>query len=314
MEITTDRAQLLRKLRRAQLAAQAVKAERSTESGPRFKYASEPDVVEALRRVLLEAGLVVTVKGANLVQDQVVDMGKPGDPKRSFRSEVLVTFLVADPDTGYALEVAWPGVSLDSQDRGPRKAISDARKPFLLNLLLTYTTEDDPPPAIGFLDDDPPPPAGGVPSGPQAPASAPSSEAGGDLPPLSREELRAKELEELKELAGHARERLERWELEAVIRHQNLPDDRQAWEAKHYRQLLEVLDGSAQEGPRTATALQALAKLEPATSAQEEELAELLKGSGARLVERAKMESARASGWAWALEYAIEKLRPTKRG
>lgn len=301
----SDAAAFYQKLLRAQFRAQAIQATRKFPNNAK-KYASAADIVQPLRQLLLEEGLVLTAS-AVLIRDPFVRYGQypSGDPKETFRSEVLVTYTLTDSATGFEKSWTWPGVSNDPGDFGARHAEAAARKPFLLNLLFTYTTEEEPPPALGVTHSDAPPTGSATGSGPEnLPAASSSSSAPKSSPDPGPT------VEDMKDRAKALRDRFQVWEIEAVIRVLEVPDDREIWATGHYQLLLDEFGTG--EAIRVTRAIQDMAKAEPASDDQRAQLDRLVGGKkNIRATMRAEIASAKASGWTWALDYWIKKLQAT---
>lgn len=107
-----------------------------------YKYASIEDIVTGTREQLLEHGLLILAgKSAHEERMRQTNQGE------STVTTVELTFSIFDIETGYSLELAWMGRGDDPADKGVAKAMTDARKTFLvqqLNIARGDDTEADP--------------------------------------------------------------------------------------------------------------------------------------------------------------------------
>lgn len=120
---------LLRKLHAA------TKAIGSIEKGSRnefhkYQYASIEDIVLGTREQLLEHGLLILAG-----QRKTSERTRQTNQGESVVTTIDVTFSIFDTETGYSLELDWLGRGDDPADKGVSKALTDARKTFLIQQL-----------------------------------------------------------------------------------------------------------------------------------------------------------------------------------
>lgn len=126
--------------------AEAQKAMETIEKGDEnkfhhYRYAGIEAIVNGTREHLLEHGLVVLAG-----QTQLDDEERETNQGRSAVTTVRLNFRIYDVETGYAIELPWSGRGDDPADKGVSKALTDARKTFLIqqfNLARGDDTEAD---------------------------------------------------------------------------------------------------------------------------------------------------------------------------
>lgn len=103
----------------------------------KYDYASIEGVVRATRLELLKRGVLI-VPGI----DHIEERERQTNQGLSTVSTAHLIFTVYDTDSGEAIVVPWAGRGDDPADKGLSKAISDARKTFILSLLNLARGED----------------------------------------------------------------------------------------------------------------------------------------------------------------------------
>lgn len=98
-----------------------------------YRYVEADRVVAAVRDPLFKAGVDFGV--------EVVRAERTGE--RGERAEVEVLFTFRDVDTGESVTYRWVGEAYDPQDKGFNKAITAAKKYFLIANFLIPTAEED---------------------------------------------------------------------------------------------------------------------------------------------------------------------------
>lgn len=278
-----DRALFFQRLHAAQERAKPIQATRTPEYG-QWKYASEGDIVDALKAILLDEGLVLTA--SNPALEETPTETKKGDPQ--WRTRVRLEFQLTDKDTGYTERFPYHGVAELTGDKGPRHAVSAATKPFLLGLLFTYTTDEAPPPESR---------QSGRPTGRRR-------SSGGDSP-RNQKATEAKRLSDVKAAFRDRFGALEPWQRLAIARaHPEVPDDRAEWDAGAYETVVRMVRGRSPVSVATA-AVKTLKEDEPLQEETEEKaraLAEEIDTFSAR----ATLEAAIESGWEVAVAYFLE--------
>jgi hypothetical protein len=103
----------------------------------RYDYASIEAVVKAVRVELLDRGVLITPS-----LDHVDLRTRATREGESVVTTAHMIFTVFDSESGEQLQIQWAGQGDDPADKGLSKAISDARKTFLL-VLLNLARGDD---------------------------------------------------------------------------------------------------------------------------------------------------------------------------
>lgn len=107
----------------------------------KYRYASIEDIVNGTREHLLDHGLVVLAGHQTLDERQ-----RQTSQGEATVTTVQLTFRIFDVETGFAIELPWIGRGEDPADKGIAKALTDARKTFLvqqLNIARGDDTEAD---------------------------------------------------------------------------------------------------------------------------------------------------------------------------
>ena len=108
-----------------------------------WQYATEKDIMEALRKSLVEKNIFVFTSSeiTELVKLEKTD--KNGNKKEEVIAAVKTTHTFADGDSGETFEVTSSGTGWDTTDKGAFKAITGAMKYFgMKNFFIE--SEDDP--------------------------------------------------------------------------------------------------------------------------------------------------------------------------
>jgi hypothetical protein len=131
---------LLRKLHAATKDIKAV--EKASENAfHHYRYAGIEEIVNGTRDHLLEHGLLVL---AGLAKTS--ERGRQTNQGESTVTTVELVFSIFDIETGFSFELHWAGRGDDPADKGVSKALTDARKTFLiqqLNIARGDDTEGD---------------------------------------------------------------------------------------------------------------------------------------------------------------------------
>lgn len=120
---------LLSKIAKAQAGIEAIEKD-GTNKAQSYSYSSIEAIVKGTRAHLIDHGLVILA-----AQVHVEDEGRDTRQGRSNVTTVDVVFRIYDTETGYSLELPWKGRGDDPADKGLSKALTDARKTFLLQQL-----------------------------------------------------------------------------------------------------------------------------------------------------------------------------------
>lgn len=107
-----------------------------------YDYASIEAIADATRDVLLEHGILLLAG-----EEETEDRQRQTRDGEATVTTIKLTFRFIDVDTGETLQIPWVGRGEDPADKGCAKALTDARKTFLiqqLNLVRGEDTEGDP--------------------------------------------------------------------------------------------------------------------------------------------------------------------------
>jgi|TARA_Y100000310_G_C20585610_1_gene765247 hypothetical protein len=104
-----------------------------------YKYVTADDLVGMIRPLLAKHGLVIFPRMRDLAMDEVKT--KQGSMTMYWLS---MDFEICDTETGLTTLIAWKAQATDGQDKGLRKAMTSAKKDFLITTFLASAGEDDP--------------------------------------------------------------------------------------------------------------------------------------------------------------------------
>ena len=103
----------------------------------KYEYALAADVIDSMRQLFVEHGLVLLAQCSGTERD--VFSGEKGD---SLLTKATVVFTVVDPETGEKVELPWVGEGYDKGDKGLYKAYTGALKYWLMDTFLIPTGDD----------------------------------------------------------------------------------------------------------------------------------------------------------------------------
>lgn len=106
-----------------------------------YDYATEADIVEAVRGELAKRNLMILPRVTRREAINVVRTTSKGD-KSATLTYADMTFAIEDGDSGEVREFPWTGCGEDSGDKGIYKAMTGSEKYFLLKLFLIPTGDD----------------------------------------------------------------------------------------------------------------------------------------------------------------------------
>jgi hypothetical protein len=104
----------------------------------KYDYATEADVLEAVRRGLAERSVVIVPR---CVGSAILERGREGKAPMFVTTADMVLTLV-DGESGEVMECQWKGSGEDSGDKGLYKALTGGYKYFLLKLFMIPTGDD----------------------------------------------------------------------------------------------------------------------------------------------------------------------------
>lgn len=93
----------------------------------RYDYSSIEAVVEAVQGALIENGLLVLAG-----EDETTDRARQTNQGESTVTTIRLTFKIMDVETNESVSIPWVGRGDDPADKGVAKALTDARKSFLV--------------------------------------------------------------------------------------------------------------------------------------------------------------------------------------
>jgi hypothetical protein len=111
---------------------------RGTNDFHKYDYATESDVLEAVRRGLAERSVVIVPRcmGVSILE-------RPRENKASmFVTTADMILTLVDGESGEVMECPWKGSGEDSGDKGLYKALTGGNKYFLLKLFMIPTGDD----------------------------------------------------------------------------------------------------------------------------------------------------------------------------
>jgi hypothetical protein len=103
----------------------------------KYDYTSIEGVVGAVRDPLLERGILLFAG-----QETITDRQRQTNQGEATVTTIELTFRFMDAETGEAIEIPWVGRGEDPADKGVSKALTDARKTFLIQQLNLQRGDD----------------------------------------------------------------------------------------------------------------------------------------------------------------------------
>ena len=111
-----------------------------------YKYATEADIVSAIRREMFTRNVFLTPSFKEHKREQIErkSTGKSGEVKitHTALTDVMIAWTWRDGDSGETLECLVPGCGEDSGDKGTYKAFTGSEKYLLLKTFLIPTYDD----------------------------------------------------------------------------------------------------------------------------------------------------------------------------
>lgn len=106
---------------------------------PKYKFATDTDIVESVRAAMTKVNLAVITSMVNYRQIEC----KTNNDSRQWRTICDFEITLACGDTGEALVARWSNESLDQSDKGFNKAATAALKYFFMKTFLITTGESE---------------------------------------------------------------------------------------------------------------------------------------------------------------------------
>ena len=103
----------------------------------KYHYALAADVLDFMRKKFVEHGLVLIVSCQHSEHETYA--AKEGT---NILTNLLLKYVIADPETGDTIECPWTGDGMDKGDKGIWKAYTGAEKYFLMQTFLIPTGDD----------------------------------------------------------------------------------------------------------------------------------------------------------------------------
>lgn len=105
----------------------------------KYKFATESDVADRIRRELAERNVILIPAVTECVRHE---MGKTSSGAVKALTELKMTFTFRDGDSGESITTPWLGSGIDTEDKGVPKAMTSGEKYFLLKMFLIPTGDD----------------------------------------------------------------------------------------------------------------------------------------------------------------------------
>jgi hypothetical protein len=123
---------LLKKLHKVMSEIEAV-AKKGTNKFHNYKYATEADVLHAIREKLIENNLFIVPSTG------VCNVTVAGD---KFLTNIWLDYRIFDVDSGESIQCTWQGQGIDNGDKGLYKAFTGGHKYFILKTFQIPTDAD----------------------------------------------------------------------------------------------------------------------------------------------------------------------------
>jgi hypothetical protein len=124
-------------------AVERIQKDSKPKSGPQYRYASQAAILEAVRPHLIEQGIVIipsVMQSRNESVQVVRDSGKQASEVRT-EIDLKMTFVNMDnPEDRF--DACFPGIGIDSGDKGPGKALAYAFKYGLLKMFIIPLSDE----------------------------------------------------------------------------------------------------------------------------------------------------------------------------
>lgn len=139
---STDYAKLFSKM--AQVMERVGSVEKAGyNEAQRYKYVKSDDVVGAVRAAMLESGLALLVGVRAVELAEIVTKNDKGAERVNTRALVHLDMTLCDTETGATITAPVSNLSHDTSDKAVNKAITAAKKYWLIATFLISTDEDD---------------------------------------------------------------------------------------------------------------------------------------------------------------------------
>ena len=104
-----------------------------------YKYATEGDILECLKKAFTEVGLIYTMSlsGAPTGRETITAKGT-----KQWVTDIIIKFSLIDPESGETVELLFPGSGIDTGDKGLYKALTGCQKYFLAKNFMIETGND----------------------------------------------------------------------------------------------------------------------------------------------------------------------------
>lgn len=106
-----------------------------------YNFATEADILDVIRGELAKRSVMVIPRINGHTRTEAVRESKNG-VRKTFISDVEMTFAFMDGDSGEVIEVPWKGCGEDSGEKGLYKAITGADKYVFMKTFLISTGDD----------------------------------------------------------------------------------------------------------------------------------------------------------------------------
>lgn len=135
----TDLTGLYKKILIVQSTASAISKDKQH---PRFKYASEEAVLDEVKTIANNVGLIVVIDGVETTLGESDIENKLGKPDKRRWARVDVSYSVIDAETGQAIKTVFTGYGESVGDKAVYIAMTGANKYFWMKFFGVATSDD----------------------------------------------------------------------------------------------------------------------------------------------------------------------------
>lgn len=113
--------------------------------GNRYKYASSSDVLEPVRKAMVEVGLILIPRIKRMEVKENATKDSKGNDKKTFLTILDIEYTWINVDTpAETISCEWAGQGFDDFEKGIGKALTYAQKYFLTQALMLPRDDEDP--------------------------------------------------------------------------------------------------------------------------------------------------------------------------
>lgn len=108
-----------------------------------YSYMESDVIVTAIRSAMIENNLAFMVGMPSCELSEIVTKNKQGDERITTRAMVRMDMMLLDCDTGCVMSVPFSNEALDTSDKAVNKAVTAAKKYWLIATFMVSTKDDD---------------------------------------------------------------------------------------------------------------------------------------------------------------------------